>query len=190
MRKYVVVLAGLLFALGIMTTGCGKGNSKSPYHASYGDVVEVPASQTINSTGGGGKVMLPVYVLDGSNPVNDIAVTAWIMPSGGASDYSIVLGTGTNLGDFVGGGVDSWNDDGMPIYKTNDHGRADVEIRIPTGFAGVIDIIFDIGVNEAETKITIKPIGGTCFDGTDNNGDKLIDALDPACGNNPDGDEI
>jgi len=185
--KRVLIISALLFIVAFLGLGCGKGNSSSPYSATQGATVSAPGDATFDSAGGGFIVNFPVSVHKGGELQNDIALKTWVYWVGTASDYAVI----TSAKDLVGDtdDFDDWDDDGLPLYVTDEHGRADVLIIIPGGFAGVIALTFDIGVSQAESKITVNPKGGTCFDGEDNNNDGNIDAFDPACADNPFGTE-
>ena len=180
--KRLLIITTLLLAVAFLSLSCGKGGSSKPYSATQGATVTAPGDATYNSNGNAFGVNYPVHVYgkDG-NLQNDVLLKAWIFVVTTASNYAVI----TSAKDLVGDTSDfeDWDDDGLPLYMTDENGRADVLILVPFGFAGEMDLSFDIGVAQVDSKLTIVPAGASCFDGTDNNGDTNIDAADPLCTN-------
>ena len=178
MKRYVKYAFIVLIIGGIFGFGCGSENKKSPYDAPSGTTITGGGTVDIDSFGGGYVTTFWLYVSEGGEPLNDIDVAAVFFLRPDVSNWA------TNLKpvNFVDPErVKYWDDDGMPHFVTDKHGSLVVDIYIPFGYSGEMDVVFDIGVNTTEANITVNPAGVECFDGQDNDGDGGIDPWDPEC---------
>lgn len=186
MKKLLVTALVLLAAMSLLWSGCGEDNYKSPYDASQGASISGVEDKSINSQGEETYKSYHVIVSNQEGePLNDIDLWVWIEFEESASSYTSKLYypnlsrsdfVDTEAQDFEGFDTDFHN---LPHYVTDEHGRADVEIKVLRGFAGTLNLEFDIGVDTAVGVLTVIPGGGNCFDGLDNDSDGAMDATDP-----------
>lgn len=178
----VKLLACFIVCLSLITAlGCGKDNRKSPYEAPDGSTISDVDDLDVNSGGGGGMVTYLVWVRDkDGKPLNDMDIGIYFFTRETISSWAWIIGY--NNGDLIDeDDVEYWDDEGFPHVTTDEHGESKIDIFIPFGFAGQMDVVFDIYSASTQSTITVNPAGGQCFDGKDNDSDGGIDAGDPDC---------
>jgi len=186
MKRYLASLFTIFTIVSLVGLGCGEDNYKTPYDASDGASIGDIDDITIESGGGAGVITYWFDVRDGGKPLNDIDVALFIFPNHTISSYAPSF----DVVDVVDKSkVEYWDDDGNPHFTTGDHGELTVDVRVPAGFAGVMGVVFDIGVDQSESEITVNPAGNACFDGDDNDSDGGIDFGDIDCADQYDADE-
>jgi len=190
MKKFIITALALLVAASLLWSGCGENNYESPYDASQGATIGDIDDDSIGHSGGGGTYVYLLSVSDEDGaPLNDIDLWVWVGGSvNGESNYAIDL----DITDFIDEDApdfEGYDDENLPHYITDDHGRVNVVLTIPPGFAGELDLKFDIGADISETTLTVNPAGGSCFNGEDDDSDGYVDALDPECAVGPFGSE-
>ncbi len=182
MKKLLMTALISLATASLLWSGCGDDNYTSPYKASQGATITGVGNAELSYGGGGASYVYHVMVIDSDGePLNDMDLWVWVgVYVNAQSNYA----TDLTIDDFIYEGAPDFNGyDGewLPHYTTDNHGRVDVILTIPAGFAGTLDLRFDVGSNIAEADLTIVPAGGTCFNGEDDNDNDLIDREDGSC---------